>query len=63
MPSTTTHEKLAVFSHEERLVQLRSIRRRVASQPNDLSAISEALSALLAERIDALDQELGLNRP
>ncbi len=55
-PSTTAHEELAVVSHGERLVQLCSIRRRVASQP-------EALSALLAERIDALDQELGLNRP
>ncbi len=63
MPSTTAYKELAVLSHEERLMQLRSLRQRVASQPNDLSTISEALSALLAERIDALDHELGSHRP
>jgi hypothetical protein len=59
MSGTSVSAEPEIISVEQQLAVFRAIRDRVSTHPNDLTVIAEALNALLTERIDELDHDLG----
>jgi hypothetical protein len=59
MSGTNVSAEPEIISVEQRLAVFRAILDRVSAHPNDATVIADALNALLTERIDQLDHDLG----